>query len=201
MAGIAAAVLFAVATFAVPAPPDLDSASGTLEAYLSDNRSGGLLQTLAYAVAVPLVIWFVMALAERAVTANDSLRSAAGTAASIGVTLMGIAGAVFWVPVWNDKVDEEMASGIARFAWDSGYVIYLVGFGVIGLALVALGWSALRSGGLPRWLGWATAVEGVLLTVATIGIVSPGIAATSFGAFILMILWLLAGGIALVRST
>jgi hypothetical protein len=64
---------------------------------------------------------------------------------------------------------------------------------VVGLSIVALstGIAALRGGALPRWLGWASIVLGILAVAGPVG----GIA------FLLAPVWTLAVGIVLMRRS
>jgi hypothetical protein len=66
---------------------------------------------------------------------------------------------------------------------------------------MAAGLVVARSGGLPRWLGWAALVLAVANLVAAAGVVNdtPWLALVAFGSFMLMVVWALIVSVILTR--
>ena len=80
------------------------------------------------------------------------------------VTICG-ATALAWIPGARAFGNSPLPSGeLAYLGSQLGYAILLLGGGAAAaLMLVSAGGGAARSGALPKWLGWAGVVIGVLL--------------------------------------
>lgn len=201
-AGIVYAVLVVVSTFIVPAPPDSEAAISEVKAYMVDNRSGMLLQALLFALALPVLLFFLEALRRRFSTdaAAAPMAVVGALAGTLFYTVAVIASSMFAATGWNDDGLAALGDDAFRVTWNLGYLIYLTMFPLAALALLAAAWCAHRSGAFGTWYTVLSGIFGVALVAGSVAVVSSGLATTSFPAFLGFVLWVLVSGILLVRS-
>jgi hypothetical protein len=136
------------------------------------------------------------------------LRSAEGdggwlSAAAFGGGLVALAVKLASVaPVLAVRAGEGMDPGIAKALIAMNDVSFSITFLPLAVMLAAAAIVAIRTGALPRWLGWgAAAVALGLLGALSAVVVSPSPPEWVFLAMLLFALWTVATSIALIRRT
>jgi hypothetical protein len=207
-AGIAAAILFVVGFFVGPsgAPPGFGDSAKEVQSWIQDNR--GALQatmTLGFAVLVAFSL-FLGSVYHRLRSAEPAPRMSAaalaGGAALIAGAVVGSAAelaAVYHV--------ETLGADSVLALWDLsvfGFLFVFAGFGVLAGVVAAVG---LRSGVLPEWHAYCSAVAAAyVLVVGVVGVFSetgafaPADGALGLIGFLAFVAWLLATGIVLLRE-
>jgi hypothetical protein len=202
--GIAFAVVFAASFFVVDAPPEIDASAEEVKQYMLDNRVGGLVQTLLFAVAAPLFVAFVSGLRDRVAEGDVATRHLSRVAAVCGwlwvAVLIGGAGA-FFAGVWVHDIGEAASADVLRLAWDIGYVEYQLANPLAAALVIIAGWCVLHGRSMPAWFGWASVLVGVVMVASTIGAVIPDAATVGFFVYVAFVVWALVGGILLVRQS
>jgi hypothetical protein len=189
--GIVFSVLFVGSTMVFSGnEPDIKANAATVVSYFNDHRTAQLTSVFLGAVAALVFAFFLSALRRRLCRGGSD-----GDALS---TAMTIGGAVY--------VGGFLLMAVVRFAEldaahlqqaDVVHVLNVVDNDdffpvVVGLAVVTLatGIAALVRPILPRWLGWASIILGVLAVAGPLGQV----------AFVATPLWTLAIGVVLARG-
>jgi hypothetical protein len=191
LAGIAAAVLWSVGqSWPTTLPGAPTGAAGTdYAAFYASSKGAQVAAALVYAVGILCLICFLGVL--RRVLAGiegwpGGLTTTAFGASMVACTLL-LVGAAF--PVAAVAPTERLDSGLARILWELGNAIgnfSAFAFAVLLGAVAAVAW---RSGRLPRWYVWASAVLAFLMLVPILWWVSLK----------LFLFWLLAISISLLR--
>ena len=134
------------------------------------------------------------------------LRSAEGdggwlSAAAFGGGLLALAVKLASVaPVLAVRASEGMDPGTANALIAMNGASFDITFLPLGVMLLATAIVAVRTGALPRWLGWASAVVALgLLGALSAAVVSPSPPEWVFLAMLLFALWTVATSIALIR--
>jgi Domain of unknown function (DUF4386) len=134
------------------------------------------------------------------------LRSAEGdggwlSAAAFGGGLVALAVKLASVaPVLAVRASEGMDPGIAKALIAMNGASFDITFLPLGVMLLATAIVAVRTGALPRWLGWASAVVALgLLGALSAAVVSPSPPEWVFLAMLLFALWTVATSIVLIR--
>ena len=160
---------------------DDETAEGTLD-WFTRNETEITAGEITFVFGVLLFIWFLgslrSALAAREPNAHlTTIGYASGMLAALGMIIQA---AVLIQPSFVD--DGELSAEAAQTL----SVLSDAMFGVVELtlavALFAFGLAFLRTGVLPKWLGWATLVLAVILLIIPIGWI---------GVIFLMPLWVL----------
>lgn len=134
------------------------------------------------------------------------LRSAEGeggwlSAVAFGGGLMALAVKLASVaPVLAVRASEGMDPGTAKALIAMNDASFGITYLPLGVMLLATAIVAIRTGALPRWLGWASAVVALgLLGALSAAVVSPSPPEWVFLAMLLFALWTVATSIALIR--
>ena len=134
------------------------------------------------------------------------LRSAEGeggwlSAAAFGGGLLALAVKLASVaPVLAVRASEGMDPGIAKALIAMNGASFDITFLPLGVMLLSTAIVAVRTGALPKWLGWASAVVAlVLLGALSVAVVSPSPPEWAFLAMLPFALWTVATSIALIR--
>jgi len=191
VAGIAFVALF-VALFVVH--PDSGETNREIAAYYEDdaNETTELIASaLALAAALSLLV-FASAVAARLVRAVGqptvwSHLALAGGAVSAVLLLVGRAlslGIVFA----GDEQEFQLEADLARVMESAGFVLILASVTVLSALALAVGVVALRTRTLPPWFAWASVATAVL-----------ALAAITFLPIVVVLLWMLAVSVALLR--
>jgi hypothetical protein len=199
--GIGATALLAASIFVVKAPPGMRADADEIKAFLLDNRSGGNLSVLTAALALPLLVLFLAGLRERLTSPEGDgwlpgVATQAGTLFGLGLV---VGNACFYSATWTKETSAAPAETF-RATWDLGYLVYLGLFPLGALLLAGVGAAALRSRRMPAWWGWLGIVVGAAILVGSVAIVSYTAASVSFPTYLGFMVWLLTGGIVLLRA-
>lgn len=169
--------------------PDSDATAQTVQNYYSNDYDNQIAAAFVLSFAAIAFVFF-------AASVSQSLREAGGTGRLAAVTLA--AGAITTVSfvvvsTLHIAVTEAahhastLSAALALNVLEgNSYPLFLVGIGVFTFAA---GLSAVRHGGLPKWLGWMGIVFGVV-TVSPVG----------FLGFIACGVWVLMASIALALA-
>jgi hypothetical protein len=203
-AGIVFAVVFAVSFFVVASPPAIDATAEEVKQYMLDNRVGGLVQMMLFALAAPFFVAFVDGLRDRVGVGDVATRQLARVATVCGGLFVAvlIAGAgAFFAGVWVEEIGEAASADVLRLAWDISYVEYQLANPLAAALLIITGWCVVRSRSLPSWFGWASAAVGIAIAISTVGALFPDVATVGFLVYIVFVAWALLAGVLLVRQT
>ena len=134
------------------------------------------------------------------------LRSAEGeggwlSAAAFGGGLVALAVRIASVaPVLAVRASEGMDPGTAKALLAMNGASFDITFLPLGVMLLATAIVAVRTGALPRWLGWASVVVALgLLGALSAAVVSPSPPEWVFLAMLLFALWTVTTSIVLIR--
>lgn len=170
--GIVSAVLVVVGIILLVQEQIDDDADEQIRSYYADggNRSTQIVGFFLVALGTLFFLWFLSVLRSRLVASEpgpktlSALAFGAGSAAAallVGAVAV-LAGTAWTVEISNDFVVDP---NLARFGATTGYLL-LMGAVLVELALViATSVLALRTDGLPSWLGWVGFVAVVLAVV------------------------------------
>jgi hypothetical protein len=160
----------------------------------SGHRAVILIGAFVVAAAVLALVVFASSLRERltdAGAAAPTSRLVFGGAVLFAAVTMAGAAALAWIPGAKTFGDSPLPVGsITYLASQLGIATLLLGGGAAAaLLLVSAGWTATRCGALPKWLGWAGVVIGVLVFFLSV----------FFLPMALVPLWVLVASIAMLR--
>ena len=162
------------------AEPRFDAGSEKIAQFFADRNSelvwaGAYLATLAF---LPF-LWFLGAVwsaLHRAEEAPAWLSLVALGSGLVAVAI-GLVAVLFW-PIAVFRVDEGLDPEIGRLVFDLGNYAFVTFWVVIASFVLAVGLAALRTGALPRWLGWAKRSTSRRLTRGESSMDLPGIVHT-----------------------
>jgi hypothetical protein len=173
LTGILFAVLLIVSFIVVGQPKDADHPAEEIANWYSDNKDaaelGAFLGTLA---ALPLIFFggYLRKVFEGAGPMLAALPL-------VGLAIVGVAGAIdnMLVFVSAEAVDDITAPQIQTIQaiFDNDFLPFTLGIMVFNWSV---GFAVLRSGALPKWLGWWGIVAGVVSLAGPIGFVGVPLA-------------------------
>ena len=201
--GIVGVALIVVAGILYGSPPGVDDDATSVAEFFSDNRSQLLGATFIQGLALLAIVWFVAALVTAmresgedrlATAAFGSFLFAFGAGASAAIMRSALAygvadeGPDFVLPLYHVSVVFDLFASL---------------FGA-GLFFAVAG-ATLRTGFLPRWWGWLSAIAGLWLLVSATAWAREGFWSPTGGVswlgYIAFLLWFLVTSILLVRRT
>jgi hypothetical protein len=156
-------VVIAVIAFAIggSTPGDHDTAQQVQDFY-GKHHDKHMLLSFILALSTPFLLFFVSSL-------RHELRRAGGTGQLANAAFAGgvLAAAGFAILAFvhlalADAADSANTIGTAQVLNVLDNNDFIPAAAGIGLLMLAAGMSAVRHGGLPKWLGWAAVVIGVL---------------------------------------
>jgi hypothetical protein len=170
--------------------PYFDEPGSKVLAFSNDHDSAVMAGAALFALAALFLIVFVTAL-------HRTLRRAEGDGGGVGSTLgfggalIATVGMLLFAGVSFTLGDAaqylDPSSAVLLDALSEDLVVFALGVGVAAL-MIGSGGSILRTGALPRWLGWAAIVLGVIAP-------TPAFFAAAIGTFA----WSLVVGVLLSR--
>jgi MFS family permease len=197
-AGILAAITFVVGLAMSANSPDSDDTDAQIISWYADHghRVGVIVGAFVLAFCGLFLLWFAAGLRQRLRLAegpDGRLANVALGGAVLLVALLWVGAAAFAaVPggVSLGGATELSNADVARFVPSAGFASILI-FGMFGaIALIdATSIVIMRTGVLPRWLGWLGFVCGVVLLFAVV-----------FLPVIALPIWLIAASIVLYRQ-
>ena len=136
-------------------------------------------------------LWSVLRRAEGEHGPFSAIAFGAGLV-SVGVKIASFPAAIAVLYRAREGMDSQLAAALL----DLNGVSFVLTWAIDAVFLAATAVVILRTGALPRWLGWSAAVLSPALLVGVVF-------ATSFGfvPYVLTILWIVATSIALIRRT
>ncbi len=190
LSGVGAAVLFALTFVTAGGTPNDDASAAKVVSYFQGHRGGTQVTALLAVIAAVLLILFAVRLREYlqddgpdgSLLANAALSGAVILAAgsmldsAFTYALVRTSHLRFPVPAQTLNVLHN----------DDFYII----FGGIAILLLAAGIATVRRPALPRWLGWAAIVIGIISLAGPFGFAGGG----------LSIIWLFVVAILIFRK-
>lgn len=167
ISGLGFAVLLIVSFIVTGEPKSADNSAQEVAQWYSDNKDAAEIGAFISAVAAAFLIFFGAYL-------RKVLEPGAGLMLSIlpliGITIVAIGAAIdsTLIFVSAEAVDDISAPQIQTIQaiWDNDFVPFLLGVIVFNWSV---GFAVLRSGVLPKWLGWWGIVFGVVSLAGPIG--------------------------------
>lgn len=174
LAGIVAVILLVIATIVIDGAnaPENKSPAEEYVAYFRGEQDAILWSSLAFGFGVLFFLWFAGSLRARLAEREGPAHrlSSLSLAGALGMALMlmaaiapSVSGAIL--------ADEEapLSGEVAQALYWAGDGFWVFSLFMCGLFLVATAAAALRTGLLPKWLGWVTLVMGILAPVWFVG--------------------------------
>jgi hypothetical protein len=176
--------------------PAFDASAQTIAAFFR-ARDSQLFALGDYLSSLSLValLWFLGSLWAALSRAEGEPAWLSFVAAASGVVLVATVGGGGW-PLAVFRGDEGLDPQVARLLFDQGNFAFANAWVMLGSLSLATGVISIRTGALPRWLGWAGALIAVGLLGARAVWASSGLVFIPFG---LSYLWLIAISIVLIR--
>jgi hypothetical protein len=179
LSGILAVALFVVAFVIGGEPPNVDDPANEIVSFYSENDSDQIAASIVLAYGGLFFLFFATAL-------RNALRRAEGGDA--GASTLSFAGAILLVAGFGLWASFGFAIGDAADHVDQSALLALHALNfsfffvnAIGLFafLLGSGIAIVKTGALPKWLGWVAIVLGIVALIPPIG----------FGAFIGFVVW------------
>ena len=186
LTGVAFVVLVIVGGAIQGEPPEVDENVQAIVDHYSDDKDAIMIGTLL--IAWGLVAWlFFAGVLRRVLRAAEGDGHTLSLVAFGGAVILAVGGAIDGTISFAlaENADDIEPAGVQALAalWENDFLPFILGLGTF---MLATGLSILRHGALPKWLGWAALVLGVV-ALTPIG----------FVAFLAGGLWVLAASVIL----
>ena len=164
-------IILAIVGFAVGGePPDVDEGAAEAAAFYADNEDEVMLGSLLEGLGAVIFVFFAGVVRSRFREAEDS-RGTLSTIAYGGALIFAVGLALdatinFAAAETVEDVDPVTTHTLAAL-WQNDWVPFAVGLMTF---LIASGLSIVRTGVLPRWLGWAAIVIALFLATPIGGV-------------------------------
>ncbi|OFW66253.1 MAG: hypothetical protein A2Z12_05630 [Actinobacteria bacterium RBG_16_68_21] len=202
-AGVAFVAFNLVAFFVWGTPPDAEAPASEVAKYLADGgnayKFGIVMAGLAMIFMVPFIAGFLI----------PFFRSDREHGEGYGVVVLGgilVSGAMYGVAIAANAAltlrgGFELDAATTRILWDFQYTAYAAAILAVpifaGGAAIAIG----KRGVMPAWFGYLSWVVALAGFTGIAGLVSgSGIGLLTLAGYVGLLLWTLAGGIALLRE-
>ena len=195
MTAIAAFTFFALCIgaqlFAPSEPAFVDGDAGAIASYFKDGSSDILAANVLYLVSVAIFFAFAGGVYSVLRKADRTIATIALGGAVAGAALMIAASTANTVAALRVEERGEIDPQVATVMWDLQSALFgLAAPTALSAFVLALAVATLRTGVLPRWLGFASAPLGVALIIPPI----------SYVAMIAFIFWVPVAGAALLAQ-
>jgi hypothetical protein len=171
LTGIAFIVLLAVSLIVQGSPKGADDGPAAVAQWYLDNKDAAEISAFIGVVGAALLIFFGAYL-RKVLEDAEGPGSMLPILALIGVTIVAIGGAIDGLLLFAaaEAADDIPAPEIQTIQaiWDNDFLPFFLGVLVF---LWSVGLSVLRSGVLPKWLGWFAIVFGVISLAGPIGFI------------------------------
>ena len=207
VAGVAGIVFFVVFLLVIVVSPDVgnpgDSAALLRADFLRHTTSAQVFTWIEGAQAV-LLLLFVTGLRDRLSRAGQPLLGMLGMAGAVGVLALTAVQhacvAAMGYLVQSGHADDSQLTVLNTLSYATETVLRFP----MALMVGSLSLAILRSKGLPRWIGYVGLVEAVVCLVAAGTTSTTGVfmvnGPVAVPSLLLLLVWTLAGGIALLRT-
>jgi hypothetical protein len=162
LTGVAAVVVVIVSFIVSGEPKDADHPAGEIAEWYIDNKDSVQIGAIIGAAGAVLLVFFgaYMRKVLRAAEGNNAMLPILPL---IGLTIVAVGGAIdntilFATAEAADDITPESVQTLQAL-WDNDFIPFQVGILVF---LWSVGLSVIRTGVLPKWLGWVAIVLGVL---------------------------------------
>lgn len=174
LTGILFAVLLIVSFIVQGEPKAADKSANEVAQWYIDNKDSAEISAFIGTVAAVPLIFFGAYLRK----VLDGAGSTLAILPLIGLTIVGIGGAfdnmlMFAAAERANDIPAESVRTIQAI-WDNDFLPFFLGIMVF---LWSVGIAVLRTGALPKWLGWLAIVGGVISLAGPIGFIGALVAA------------------------
>jgi hypothetical protein len=171
LCGVGSAVLFALTFVTAGGTPNDDASAAKVVSYYQDHRAGTQLLAFAAVLAAVLLILFAVRLREVLIGDGDDGGLLANAALSGAVILAAgslIDSGFTFALVRSSHLHFVGAAQTLNVVSNGDFYII---FGGVAILLLAAGIATVRRPALPRWLGWAAIVIGIISLAGPFGFV------------------------------
>jgi hypothetical protein len=169
LTGIAFIVLLVVSFFVAGEPKDATHPPNEVAQWYIDNKDSAQIGAFIGTVAAALVIFFGAYL-RKVLAAAEGEPSMLPILVLIGLSIVAVGGAIDNMLLFAtaERADDIPATSVQTIQaiWDNDFLPLFLGVLVFNWAV---GISVLRSGALPKWMGWAAIVFGVISLAGPLG--------------------------------
>jgi hypothetical protein len=174
LTGVAFIVVLIVSFIVAGEPPDADSPVREIVDHYVDNKDAIMVGTALSALAAALLVFFagvlrsLLAAAEGAGGVLSAVAFAGAVIVAVGAAIDGTI--AFAIAEAADDIEPSSVQALQAL-WDNDFLPIALGG---ALFMLASGLSIVRHGALPKWLGWAAIVIGVI-GLTPLGFISFGL--------------------------
>jgi hypothetical protein len=169
LTGIAFIVLLVVSFLVAGEPKDATHPPNEVAQWYIDNKDSAEIGAFIGTVAAALLIFFGAYL-RKVLAAAEGEPSMLPILVVIGLSIVAVGGAIDNMLLFAtaERADDIPATSIQTIQaiWDNDFLPLFLGVLVFNWAV---GISVLRSGALPKWMGWAAIVFGVISLAGPLG--------------------------------
>ena len=202
VAAIAFVVLTLISVFSTGEPPAADDPIGKIRDYLVDHRTALLVSNFLGLVAIPLVIWFGVAL--RDVLRGDRTANALGTASLAGLLVTAplamAGGAIGTAAIYVDGVARTIGDDSIRIVYEGQTLLFGATAAGLTLFAVATGLAIYRTRSLPTYTMWLAFLAAIGNVVALFSTLAPGMSALGLFGVLTFALFVLVAGIVMATG-
>lgn len=201
IAGIAAIVLFVVATFLAGSPPNPSDSVRKVFNYVNSNIDAIRWGSFIIAVGIVLFAFWIAALASavrRALAAPSGLVTLLIVGGTVGLAMALIGVAVASIQAL--RIHDLGPTGV-HFFFGLGYLLGAAGDFGTALLIGAVALAVMRSSFLPSWLGLASAALAAAFIVAGLGTATfnSGVATIGLVVFLIWAVWIVVISVLMLR--
>ena len=169
LSGLAFVVLLFVSFIVGGEPKDATHPANEVQQWWVDNKDSAEFGAFIGMIAAALLV-FYGAYLRQVFSVGEGGRSMFPTLVLIGATMVALGGAIDGMLAFAtaERADDIPAESVLTIQaiWDNDFLPLALGVLVFNWAA---GISVLRSGALPRWMGWAAIIFGVLSLAGPVG--------------------------------
>jgi hypothetical protein len=169
LTGIVFFVLLVISFIVAGEPKDASHPPQEIANWYLDNKDSAEIGAFIGTVAGAVLIFFAAYL-RKVLSAAEGEPSMLPMLALIGLSIVAVGGAIDNMLVFAtaERADDIPATSVQTIQaiWDNDFLPLFLGVLVFNWAV---GISVLRSGALPKWMGWAAIVFGVISLAGPIG--------------------------------
>lgn len=158
-------------------PPEAKDGGQEIIDYYSDNKDEVMVGSILLALALVLLVHF-FAHVNKLVSIASQTGTMLPTVAIVGAGIFATGGAIdatlqFALAEAADDIDPTAAQAIQAI-WDNDFIPFVVG---LSLMMLSTGIGVLRTGILPKWLGWVAVAAGAFVFAGPIGFIALPVSA------------------------